>query len=73
MSGPCSALPLSQPVSYQRMNSPLGLMMDESLKEGACKDRKPFLDPHSTPLSTGAEAASQSHEREVAGMCLVGA
>lgn len=50
MSGPCSALPLSQPVSYQRMNSPLGLMMDESLKEGACKDRKPFLDPplHST-------------------------
>lgn len=50
MSGPCPALPLSQPDFYQRMNSPLGLMMDEILKGRACKDRKPFLDPHSTPL-----------------------
>lgn len=73
MSGPCPALPLSQSVSYQRMNSPLGLMMDESLKGGHARTESHFWTPHSTPLSTGAEAASQSHEREVAGMCLVGA
>lgn len=50
MSGPCPALPLSQPVSYQRMNSPLGLMVDESLKREEMQGQKAISGPplHST-------------------------
>lgn len=53
MSVPCPALPLSQFVSYQRMNSPLGLMMDESLKGGHARTESHFWTP--TPLHSALE------------------